>query len=244
MRYNLRMGTLYIVATPIGNLEDISLRALRVLLTADTVACEDTRQTSRLLSLLTERFAPVISASGIAVDTPRLIRYDNDTEYREAPGLIALLEGGGDVVLVSDAGTPLISDPGYFIVSEARKRDIPVTAVPGASAAVTALSISGLPTDRFTFLGYPPEKASHRAALFTGIRESAERLPATYLLYVAPHKLLRTLEDLRAACGDRPIVLIRELTKVHETYWRGSVTQALDQNRTPKGEYVLLFRLP
>ena len=162
------MGTLYIVSTPIGNLEDITLRALRILKEVDIIACEDTRTTSQLLNLLSTKFAHVHNFSGSA-HQPKLIRYDDRTEISKAPEILELLTQGKSVALVSDAGTPLISDPGYVLVREARKRGIPVISVPGASALLTALTSSGLPADKFMFLGYPPEKQSHRFKLFTQI---------------------------------------------------------------------------
>ncbi len=141
-----------------------------------------------------------------------------------------------DIALVSDAGTPLISDPGYRLVSEALKRGIKVVSIPGPTAAITALTSSGLPTHRFLFLGYPPEKQSHRIKLF-------ESLPGdtTIIFYCAPHKLRQTLADLQSVMGDIPIVLCRELTKIHEEVWRGKISAALKHFSAPKGEFVLLY---
>ena len=166
------MGTLYIVGTPIGNMEDITIRAIKTLLAVDLIACEDTRRTGLLLQELTKRFQTVIPAhAGIQSSNnldpslrwddkqSRLIRYDDQHEQSQTPLIIQKLEEGKSVALVSDAGTPLISDPGYTLVHEAIKRGIPVVSIPGPSAAIAALSVSGLPTNNFLFLGYPPEKS-------------------------------------------------------------------------------------
>jgi len=235
--YNMRMGTLYLVATPIGNLEDISFRAVRTLSSVDRIACEDTRRAGLLLSELAKRSVP-----GATQKHPDLVRYDNHTEMQVVPELIALLTDGKDIALISDAGTPLLSDPGYVLVSEARKRDIPVVAIPGASALLTALTASGLPADRFTFIGYPPEKQSHRRTLFADMRSSSHTLQVTYVLYAAPHKLTDILADMKEEFGDCSIIICRELTKVHEEYWRGTVSEAQEYFITPKGEFVLLLR--
>lgn len=222
------MGTLSIVSTPIGNLEDMTLRALRILQEVDLIACEDTRQTAKLLQLLKLPVKP-------------FIRYDDQKEQAATAEILSLLISGKSVALVSDAGTPLLSDPGYVLVREARKRDIPVFSVPGASALLAALTSSGLPTDKFLFLGYPPEKSSHRLALFRSLASINRLIGVTYVLYCAPHKLHTTLTDLKETLGDIDITVCRELTKIHEEIWNGIISEALQKCIHVKGEIVLLI---
>ncbi len=196
-------GQLVLVSTPIGNLGDISQRALDALRGADLLLCEDTRVTARLLS-----------AYGIQAPTSPL--HDHNEEGR-TPALLDAVRGGQRVVLVSDAGTPLVSDPGFRLVRAALAAGLPVGAVPGANAAVTALVLSGLPPQPFLFLGFPPPRAAARAAAFGRLR-AAERagLEATLLWHEAPHRLPEMLADLHAAFGDRPAAVARELTKRFE----------------------------
>ena len=200
-------GTLYIVATPIGNLEDITLRALRVLREVDWIACEDTRQTRKLL----EHF-------GIAKP---MVSYHEHNESGRAAELVERLTRGGSGALVSDAGTPLISDPGYRLVQAAIAAAIPVVPIPGASAAVSALSAAGLPTDAFRFCGFLPPKSSQR-------RKTLEQLKpetGTLIFYETPHRILEALEDVAAVMGSRPVVVARELTKLHEEFLRGTAAE-------------------
>lgn len=211
------MGALYIVATPIGNLEDITIRATKTLSSVDLVLCEDTRRTAKL------------------TNRP-MLRFDDHTERQKTPEIIEMLIQGKNIALVSDAGTPLISDPGFLLVREAIKRGIKVVSIPGPSAVLAALTASGLPPDRFLFLGYPPEKQSHRINLFKSLLKNT-----TIIFYCAPHKLKQTLEDLRSVLGNIDIVLCRELTKLHEQVWRGKISEAPINQR---GEFVLLFRSP
>lgn len=234
------MGTLFIVATPIGNLEDISVRALTTLFSGMRIYCEDTRRTGQLLSLLSPRFPNIVNTSA----KPILTRYDNHTEQSATIDMLTRLENDESVILVSDAGTPLISDPGYTIVKEARKRDIPVISIPGPSAVTAALSVSGLPADKILFLGYPPEKSSHRITLFQTVLNLSQSLSHTVIFYEAPHKIHGTFTDLLFVYGDIPIVIIRELTKIHETYWHGTISEALATVDSFKGELVVLFHLP
>jgi 16S rRNA (cytidine1402-2'-O)-methyltransferase len=236
------MGTLFIVATPIGNLEDISLRALKTLFSVDVIACEDSRKTRLLLQLLRERplhfGSEIASHVGNRINAPTLMRYDDRTEASATPEILELLRQGKSVALVSDAGTPLVSDPGYILVRQARKLDIPVVSIPGPSALLAALVSSGLPTDKFMFLGYPPEKQSHRKTLFASVPKNL-----TVTFYCAPHKLRVTLEDMKHVLGDIEITVARELTKVHEELWSGTLEQALTYFRAPKGEFVILFQI-
>ena len=225
MRERGMPGTLYIVATPIGNLEDITYRAVRILGEADLIACEDTRQTRRLL----ERY-------GIEA---RVVSYHEHNERARAAELIAELEAGRSVALVSDAGTPLIADPGYRVVHEARERGIAVIPVPGPSAIIAALSASGLATDSFCFLGFLPPKAAQRRRLL----ENAAEIDATLVFFEAPHRILETLDDIGAALGSRTLVLGRELTKIHEEFLTGTpetLRSQLAGRAAIKGEFTVM----
>lgn len=219
--------TLYLVATPIGNLEDITLRALRVLKGVDLIACEDTRQTQKLLN-------------HFLIDT-RTVSYHEHNERERAAELIAQIEAGTSVAVVTDAGTPGISDPGYWLVQQAIERGIQVVPIPGAAAFVTALIASGLPTDEFTFQAFLPAKSSERRDLFTSLRGAA----TTQVFYEAPHRIIDALEDLVEILGpQRPIVVARELTKIHEEFLRGPAGQVLNDLKSRgdvKGEIVLLI---
>lgn len=223
--YNLLMGKLSIVSTPIGNLGDITLRAIKTISSADAILCEDTRHTGQLLHLLN-------------IKNSRLIRFDDHTEQNSLPEIIELLQSDKHIALVSDAGTPLISDPGFRIVRECIKRGIAVESVPGPTAAIAALTVSGLPVNHFLFLGYPPEKSSHRSKLFASLPKDT-----TIIFYCAPHKLIQTLEDMKNTLGDINIVITRELTKIHEEVWRGTLLETLTHFPNPQGEFILLFRL-
>jgi len=222
-------GVLYIVATPIGNLDDLSARAVSVLNSVDVVAAEDTRHSGRLLQHL-----------GL---NKRLIALHDHNERDRAGSLLQELEAGRNVALISDAGTPLISDPGYVLVREARNRGLKVSPIPGACALVAALSAAGLPTDRFLFVGFLPAKRSgRRAALEQQVRETA-----TLVFYESPHRILDAVSDIAAVFGEeREIVLGRELTKTFETFYSGSVAEVLatleaDPHGT-KGEFVVMIR--
>lgn len=199
------VGTLYVVATPIGNLEDVTLRALRVLREVDLVAAEDTRHVRKLLDHYGVR--------------KRVVSYHEHNERRRAPQLVAALRSGRSVALVSDAGTPALSDPGYHLVRACADAQIPVVPVPGPSAATAALVVSGLPTDRFLFVGFPPRRRTARRRFFEEIRDQR----ATLVLFEAPHRLAECLEDALAVLGDRRAAVCRELTKLHEEVRRGSL---------------------
>jgi 16S rRNA (cytidine1402-2'-O)-methyltransferase len=216
------MGKLYIVSTPIGNLDDITLRAVKILSSADVVLCEDTRHTGLLLQRLN------ISA--------KLMPYYDEIEDKRTPEVIEMLQGDKNIALVSDAGTPLISDPGFRLVRQCLKRGIQVESIPGPSAVLAALTSSGLPPDKFIFLGYPPEKQSSRIELFRKLSSDI-----TTIFYCAPHKLNAMLEDMNAVLGDIDIVIARELTKVHEEVWRGKLTNAIIRFAKIKGEVVVLL---
>src|SRR5580704_17694523 len=221
-------GCLYVVATPIGNLEDISLRALRTLKEADLIACEDTRQTMKLLSHFDLR--------------KKLVSYHEHNEITRAAELVIDLEQGAKIALVSDAGTPAISDPGHRLVSLCLRHGIEVVPVPGASAFVATLSASGLAIDEFTFFGFLPARQSERRkALRTLMNE-----PRTIVLYEAPHRLLETLEDALEILGNRPAVIAREVTKMYEEFLRGHLEDLLAGVRAkePRGEITLLIGPP
>jgi 16S rRNA (cytidine1402-2'-O)-methyltransferase len=218
-------GTLYLVATPIGNLEDITLRALRILKEAGRIACEDTRQTRKLLNHY-----------GIAKPT---VSYHEHNEAQRSVELIAELQRGGAVALVSDAGTPLVSDPGYRLVRAAIENGIRVEAIPGASALLAALAGSGLPTDSFHFGGFLPAKAGQRVKALEALAHES----ATLIFYEAPHRILETLEAVQQVMGDRPVVVARELTKMHEEFLRGAASEVratLAARESIRGEITLL----
>jgi 16S rRNA (cytidine1402-2'-O)-methyltransferase len=217
-------GTLYLVATPIGNLGDITTRALETLRQVSFVACEDTRHSRVLL----DHF-------GISADTVSLPAF---AEGQRAGRILERLEAGEDCALVTDAGSPAISDPGEKLVAEALERGVKVVPVPGATALVAALSASGLPTGRFHFLGFLPRKGPERQAML----EEVAPLSATLALYESPRRLAETLEDLRAALGERRVVVARELTKLHEEFVRGTLTELAQRYaaQEPRGEVVVL----
>ena len=218
-------GTLYVVATPIGNLEDITLRALRVLAEVALIAAEDTRQTGKLLRRH-------------QIDG-RLVAYHEHNEAQKAAELIQRLQSGQSVAVVSDAGTPSVSDPGFRLVQAALGAGLPVVPVPGPSAAVTALSVSGLPTDAFVFVGFPPRKPGARRRLLERLAPLAE----TLIFYESPHRIAALLEQLAEVMGDRPAVLGREMTKIHEEFIRGHLKQIHDLligRPAVRGEVTLL----
>lgn len=225
--YNESMsGTLYLVSTPIGNLEDITLRALRVLKAADLIACEDTRQTRKLLN-------------HHGIERPTLSFHEHN-EAARSNDLLDRLRAGQNIAVVSDAGTPLVEDPGYRLVSRAVAAGVTVVPVPGPSSLVTALAASGLPTDSFYFGGFLPPKSSRRRKTLEALRG----LPATLAFFEAPHRILQTLADVAAVFGSRPVVLAREMTKIHEEFLRGAaaeIREALAARPAVKGEMTLLI---
>lgn len=235
------MGTLSLVSTPIGNLEDITIRAIKTLFTSDVILCEDTRRTGILLSEISKRYGEMFDVT--LQWQPPLMAYYEEVELRKIPEIMNLLAHGKQVALVTDSGTPLISDPGYKLVTSALKRGFRIESIPGPAAFVAALVSSGLPPSKSLFLGYPPEKKSHRRKLIQNLMKISQILTATYIFYVAPHKLVQFLTDIQEVLGDQEIVLARELTKVHEEIWRGKITAALRYFSSPKGELVLLFQL-
>jgi 16S rRNA (cytidine1402-2'-O)-methyltransferase len=218
-------GTLYVVATPIGNSEDITLRALKVLGTVDLIAAEDTRHTGKLLKL-----------HGIQ---GRFVSFHEHNEETRAPQLLGNLQGGRSVAVVSNAGTPSVSDPGFRLVTAAIQNAIPVVPVPGVSAVTTALSVSGLPVDAFSFLGFAPRKSGKRRKFI----ENLVRLPGTLVFYESPRRLLALMEDIVSVLGDRSCVIGREMTKRHEEFLRGRLSTLLERLKAQppiKGECSLL----
>lgn len=216
-------GTLYLVATPIGNLEDITLRALRVLREADLIACEDTRQTRKLLD-------------HYGIQKPA-VSYHEHNEALRAPELAGKLESGATIALVSDAGTPLVSDPGYRLVARAIEKGFRVEPIPGPSAVLAALAGSGLPTDEFHFGGFLPPRSTQRKKTLARLKDES----ATLIFYEAPHRVLETLADIEEVLGDRPLVLARELTKIHEEFMRGTAAELRRARIQLKGEFTLLI---
>jgi 16S rRNA (cytidine1402-2'-O)-methyltransferase len=219
-------GTLYVVATPIGNLEDMTHRAVRVLREADLIACEDTRHTAKLLA-------------HYGIEKPT-VSYHEHNEAARAEELVAKLEQGMNIAQVSDAGMPGISDPGYRVIRRAIEREIRVVPVPGPSAVIAALAASGLPTDSFQFLGFLPARSGERRTLVESLREAQQ----TIVVYEAPHRVVEALRDMVEILGqERRVVVVRELTKVHEEFIRGSAAEVLEklQQREVKGEITVVI---
>lgn len=220
-------GTLYIVATPIGNLEDISARAIRILREVDLIAAEDTRHSAQLLS-------------HFAINTPTISCHEHNQAQR-SPLIIQQLLKGDSVALISDAGTPLISDPGFALVRSAREQGIPVSPLPGASAAIAALSVSGLPVDRFLFAGFLPSTAAQRRKELEGLT----MYPVTLVFFESPHRVVACLEDMaRVLGGARKVMVCRELTKKFETFLSGDLDELSQRftngDEVVKGEFVLV----
>lgn len=217
--------TLYIVGTPIGNLEDITFRAVRILQAVDAIAAEDTRHTGKLLH-------------HFQITTPQ-VSYHEHNRITRTGELVERLQQGQAIALVSDAGMPGISDPGYELVKACVEAGLTVVPIPGCSAVVAALIASGLPSDRFVFEGFLPPKPKDRRAHLERLTSESR----TLVFYEAPHRLRQTLQDLLILGSDRAIVLARELTKLHEEFWRGTIAEAIDQyrDREPMGEFTLVL---
>jgi len=225
----LRNG-LYIIATPIGNLKDISTRAAEILREADIIACEDTRVSKKLFTLL-----------GLPLNK-KFIKYEDHTEEKQAQNLIDLINAGLAVALISDAGSPLISDPGYKLVRKCREQNIYITALPGACAVITALQLSGLPTNRFMFAGFIPNKDKARADLFKELKN----INTTLVFYETAPRLLKTLEQASSDFAEREIAVAREMTKMYEEVICGSVAEVIKHFSLsePRGEFVLMIAPP
>lgn len=219
------MGKLYIIATPIGNLKDLTFRAKEVLESVDLIACEDTRHSAILLN-------------EYGIKKP-LLSFHSHSGKMKVDKIISYLMNGDDVALISDAGTPGISDPGYVLIQEALENDVEVIPIPGASAVITALCASGLPTDKFLYLGFLPAKKGRQALL-----KSFADIPYTIVFYESPHRLIKTLGELKNYLKpDTKITIAKELTKIHETFFRGTVEDIAEKLPAgkPKGEYVILI---
>lgn len=222
----IRKGRLFVVATPIGNLEDVTFRALRVIREVEAIACEDTRQTLKLLARYEIK--------------KKLISYYQPKEGKQIPRILALLEQGKDVALVSDSGTPGISDPGYPLIREAIRSGMEVIPLPGPSAVVAALSVSGLPTHRFLFLGFPPPKKERTRKWLVSLKEEE----ATLVFYLPVRRMMEFLTLAEETLGDREAAVARELTKVHEEIIRGPLSRLRKEleERAPRGEAVVLIQ--
>lgn len=222
-------GQLYIVATPIGNLEDITLRALRILKEVNVIAAEDTRRTKKLLA-------------HFGILGKRLITFHDHNKERKTPHLLRLFRAGNSIALVSDAGTPGISDPAFYLVRAAIETRIRVIPVPGANAAIAALASSGLPTDSFNFIGFLPKKKGQRMKLLAALAASMN----TVICYESPHRIESTLKMMAEVMPEYQLVIARELTKLHESFLRGTVEDVykLVKKKPLKGEIVLLFHRP
>jgi len=216
------MPALYIVATPIGNLEDISLRAVRTLREVKLIAAEDTRRTKQLLATYDIK-TPVTS-------------YHEHNKWTKLEYILGCLEGG-DVALVCNAGMPGISDPGYELILAANRRGIPVVPIPGPSVVTTALVVSGLPTDRFIYIGFLPRKAGNRRRLLQSVADES----GTIVVLESPHRLRTALNDIGLVLGDRKVAVCRELTKIHEEVFRGTISQAIEHFTQPRGEFTLVI---
>jgi 16S rRNA (cytidine1402-2'-O)-methyltransferase len=220
---------LTLVATPIGNLKDITMRSLEALQNADAIICEDTRRTSILLN-------------HYQIKKPLIVLNDFN-EVRIFPLLLQRLMNGENFCLVSDAGTPLVSDPGYKLVRECLTQNIPVDSLPGPCSPITALTLSGLPPDKFMFLGYLPEKSGQRVKMYDSIAKIKQIQKITTIIFVAPHKLVKTVTEMKTSFHDPEIVLATELTKLHQKVDRKTTSEWLQEffKQPPKGEYILLY---
>lgn len=220
----MSVGSIYVVSTPIGNLADISLRAIDILKTVDLIACEDTRQTAKILNhyKIKNKMTPY---------------HDHNKEYKTS-SLIELIKKGNSIALVSDAGTPGISDPGFYLIREAIKNDINISPIPGPSALTAATVASGMEIDRFLFEGYLPRKKGRLKRL-----KELAAYKVTIVIFEGPHRILKSLRDLRDAFGDRKAAIGREMTKVHEEFIRGNLSDLIANfnERKPKGEFVILI---
>jgi 16S rRNA (cytidine1402-2'-O)-methyltransferase len=215
-------GTLFVVATPIGNLNDISARALRVLREVSLIAAEDTRRTRHLLA----RYG---------IQTPASSLHEHN-EHAKTPLLLARLDAGDSIALVSDAGTPTLSDPGRRFVRAAQARDCAVVPIPGPSAILAALSVSGFEADTFTFMGFPPVRSKDRAEWFDAVRGAGR----TVVFFEAPHRILATLQEFQAVIGNCDVVVAREMTKVHEAFVKGPISEILERVSAAKGEFTIV----
>ena len=229
------MGNLYIVATPIGNLQDITLRAISTLKSVNLIACEDTRSAFVLLTsfgLKKEEFKD------------KLLSFYEGNENLRHESILNILQNGQNVALISESGTPLISDPGFKLVRNALERGVRVESIPGPSSVISALVSSGLPTDKFLFLGFLPKKSGHRKNLFQNLKTTLKLIESTVIFFESPFRVLKTLEELKEEFGDIEVVIARELTKIHEEVKKDKISNLLEfYKKSIKGEIVILFSL-
>ncbi len=229
-------GTLYVVATPIGNLKDITFRALEILESVDYIGCEDTRKTTILINHFFKGKEREMQ--------DKLFSYYDQVELQKIPHLVAQLKEGKNVAIVSDAGTPAVSDPGFKLIRECVNEGIKVISIPGASSVISALTSSGLPTDKFIFLGFLPQKPGHRVKLLESLKTSLQIINSTVIIFESPYKLQRSLTDMKSVFGDIEIVVARELTKLHEEVIKDTISNILEHYKKGiKGEIVVLFNL-
>jgi 16S rRNA (cytidine1402-2'-O)-methyltransferase len=220
------MGTLFIVATPIGNLKDITLRSIEILKDVDYILCEDTRVTGKLLN---------------AYDiSKKMVVFNDFNEERLIDSLVGELQNGANIALVSDAGTPLVSDPGFKLIREIASKNIKIEVLPGASAMTAALVMSGLPTDKFLFLGFLPKKNGKKEKLLQETKEAILIVKATVIIYESPFRVLKTLDQIKSVFGDIDVAVCRELTKIHEEVLRGRISEISTKLKI-KGEFVIVF---
>jgi len=236
------MGILYIVSTPIGNLQDIGIRAIKILIETEIIACEDTRKTGILLKRAREYYSKIFSNEN-NFKKNRLISYYEQNEEKRISEIINLLKSSNNVALVSDSGTPAISDPGFKLIRECANENIKIESIPGPSSAISSLVVSGLPTDRFLFVGFPPKKPGNRQKYFEKLKRAKDDFRETLIIFEAPHRLIKTLSEIRNVFGDIDAVITRELTKFFEEIKRDKLSNliAYYSTKTPKGEFVVLL---
>lgn len=229
------MGNLYIVATPIGNLQDITLRAITTLKSVDYIACEDTRSAFVLLTSIGMEKQEFFG---------KLLSFYEGNETARHESILNLLEKGQSVAVISESGTPLVSDPGFKLVREAVARGVRVESIPGPTSPISALVSSGLPTDKFLFLGFLPKKPGHRKTLLKNLKSSLILIESTVIFFESPFRVLKTLEELKEEFGDIEVVIARELTKIHEEIKKEKISNLLEYYKKGiKGEVVILFSL-
>ncbi|MGB9637664.1 MAG: 16S rRNA (cytidine(1402)-2'-O)-methyltransferase [Microgenomates group bacterium] len=226
---------LYLVSSPIGNLEDITLRALNTLFSVEEILCEDTRKTLNLLNYYKKPGQRL----------PKLFSFYEENEEKRIPEVISKLQEGKEIALVTNAGTPAISDPGFKLVRECWRRGIRVVPIPGPSSPIAALACCGLPTDKFLFLGFVPNKSGQRIKLFEKVRQSTDILPSTVIFFESPYRIAQSLLDLQKIFGDIEIIIARELTKIHEEIRKERISNLVEKfsRKPPKGELTVLFNL-
>ncbi|OGH07379.1 MAG: 16S rRNA (cytidine(1402)-2'-O)-methyltransferase [Candidatus Levybacteria bacterium RBG_13_35_9] len=230
------MGTLYIVATPIGNLQDITLRALKTLESVDFIASEDTRTSAILIKhYFKGREKEILE---------KLFSYYEQNESQKIPEVLNLLENGKNVALISESGTPAVSDPGFKLIREVLNKGIKVESIPGPSSVISALVFSGLPTDKFIYLGFLPKKSGHRENLLKKLKNALLLIESTVIIFESPFRVLKTLEELHKVFGNIDVVVVRELTKIHQDRVKDKITNLIEHYKKGiKGEVIILFSL-